>query len=275
MGTVPFIKMHGAGNDFVIIDARETPFPLGKKGVVLVCDRHKGVGCDQLIVTKKSLKADCFMQIFNADGSESASCGNATRCVAWLLMQQTGHENVTVETKAGVLSATAAPGGEVIVDMGTAALGWQDIPLAKELNTLHLGIGRETLQDPVGVSMGNPHAVFFVLDAAAVDLPRLGPALEHDPLFPQRANIGVAQIISKTEIRLRVWERGAGETMACGSGACAAVVAANRRNLTDNKVKVHLPGGMLTIEWKENGHVMMQGPVATSFTGVLDDTLVV
>lgn len=268
-GAIPFIKMHGAGNDFVIIDARKNGFPLSTSAVIAASNRHTGIGCDQLIAIHPSSTADSVMQIFNADGSESASCGNATRCVAFLLMQESRKAQVTIETKAGILSATRVENGEIAVDMGIARLGWKDIPLAKELNTLHLGIGREELRDPVGVSMGNPHAVFFVPNIQVIDLARLGPLLEHDPLFPERANIGVAEILSPSEIRLRVWERGAGETLACGSGACAAVVAAHRRKLTLNMAKVHLPGGTLTIEWKANGHVIMQGPVATSFTGFL------
>lgn len=271
---LPFIKMQGTGNDFVIFDARESAFPLSKEGVMLVADRHRGVGCDQLIVTRQSADADCFMDIYNADGSQSGACGNATRCVASLLMTETGKEAVTIETKAGLLRAYAAENGQVTVDMGIARLGWQDIPLAKELNTLHLGITREILRDPVGVSMGNPHAVFFVPDVDDVDLKRLGPPLEKDKLFPEKANIGVVQVISREEIRLRVWERGAGETLACGSGACAAVVASNRRDYTDNMVTVHVQGGTLQIEWKEDGHVFMTGAVATSFTGVLDTALI-
>lgn len=270
MQSIPFIKMHGIGNDFVIIDARKNSISLKQDDVIRISDRHYGIGCDQLIVMKLSGNADCFMQIFNPDGSESGSCGNATRCVASLLMEESGKNETTIETLAGVLRATRAENGEVAVDMGVAHLGWQDIPLSKELNTLHLGIGREILQDPVGVSMGNPHAVFFVPDVDVVDLARLGPLLEHDPLFPQRANIGVVQVVSQEKIRLRVWERGAGETLACGSGACAALVAANRRELTSSKAEVHLAGGRLIITWREDGHVIMQGPAAKSFRGVLD-----
>lgn len=274
MSIVSFIKMQGAGNDFVIIDARESAFPLTKEGVIAVSDRHIGVGCDQLIVTRRSIRADCSMQIFNPDGSESGACGNATRCVASLLLEELQKPDVSIETQFGVLHASAAKNGEIEVNMGTARLGWKDIPLSKELNTLHLGIGNEILQDPVGVSMGNPHAVFFVPDVDAVDLHRLGPKLECDALFPERVNIGVAQVISPGELKLRVWERGAGETLACGSGACAAVVAAHRRELTNNEVAVTLPGGVLTITWKESGEVLMRGPAATCFTGVLDQSLV-
>ena len=275
MSMISFIKMHGAGNDFVIFDAREQPFPLTKEEIIAVSDRHTGVGCDQLIVTKRSVNATCYMKIYNPDGSESGACGNATRCVASLLLEELDSDEpdnnrVSIETKFGVLEAIAEENGEITVDMGVAKLGWKDIPLSKELNTLHLGIACEALQDPVGVNMGNPHAVFFVPDVDAVDLHRLGAMLENATLFPERANIGIAQIISPGEIKLRVWERGAGETLACGSGACAAVVAAHRRELTNNEVKVQLPGGILMIEWKENGHVLMRGPVATSFTGVLD-----
>jgi diaminopimelate epimerase len=258
----PFIKMHGLGNDFVVIDARGEPFALDDDAARAIADRRTGVGCDQLIVMEPPVHdgADVFMRIRNADGGEVEACGNATRCVAALIMAERSTETCTVETAAGLLTARSLGPAEVAVDMGEARLGWREIPLAREMDTLHL----------VAVNIGNPHAVFFVADAEAVDLARLGPRLEHDPLFPERANIGVAQLSGTDRLRVRVWERGVGLTRACGTGACAAAVAAHRRGLTGRKLEVTLDGGPLALEWREDGHVVMTGPVATSFRGVLD-----
>ena len=240
-----------------------------------MADRHVGVGCDQVIVIEPSETgvADAAMRIFNADGSEVAACGNATRCVAALLFRERNTDHVTIETAAGLLDAAAAPGGLITVDMGPARTAWQEIPVAEALDTLHMGIAEGPLRDPVGVNMGNPHAVFFVDDVAKIPLDKIGPKLERHRLFPERANIGVAQVLSKERLRLRVWERGSGITLACGTGACAAVVAAHRRNLTGRKVEVLVDGGTLLIEWADDGHVLMTGPAATSFTGDLDPAL--
>ncbi|MDH3596367.1 MAG: diaminopimelate epimerase [Rhodospirillales bacterium] len=270
-----FIKMHGLGNDFVVIDARREPFDLDDAQARTIADRRLGVGCDQLIVMEPaaSSTADVFMRIRNADGGEVEACGNATRCVAALLMAERGGERCTVETRAGLLEAKPAGPDRIAVDMGEARLGWGDIPLAREMDTLHLGLSADGLSDPVAVNIGNPHAVFFVDDAEAVDLTGLGPRLEHDPLFPERANIGVAQVSGADRLRLRVWERGVGITRACGTGACAAAVAAHRRGLSGRKVEVMLDGGSLLLEWREDGHVVMTGPVATSFRGVLNGGL--
>jgi len=270
-----FIKMHGLGNDFVVIDARRDSFALDDAEARAIADRRTGVGCDQLIVMEPPAheQADVFMRIRNADGGEVEACGNATRCVAALLMAERGVEHCTVETSAGLLEARPAGPDRIAVDMGEARLGWQDIPLAREMDTLHLGLSADGLSDPVAVNIGNPHAVFFVEDAEAVDLARLGPRLEHDPLFPERANIGVVQVSGADRFRLRVWERGVGLTRACGTGACAAAVAAHRRGLTGRKVEVTLDGGPLALEWREDGHVVMTGPVATAFHGVLNGNL--
>ncbi len=265
---IPFTKMHGAGNDFVVIDARQEPIELGERMIVEIMDRHYGVGCDQLVLLKPSSVANCFMGIYNPDGSESGACGNATRCIASLLMEEGAGSEVTIETKSGVLRGWKDNEGRVTIDMGPARRDWQQIPLARECDTDHLPLAVEVLRDPVAVNMGNPHAVFVVPDVDAVDLHRLGPILEHDPLFPQRANIEIAQILAPDRIKLRVWERGAGETLACGTGACATAVACFVRGLTGRKVQILLPGGTLVIEYKENGHVYMAGPVATSFKGV-------
>ncbi|GAB4232362.1 MAG: diaminopimelate epimerase [Kiloniellaceae bacterium] len=279
MSSRPFIKMHGLGNDFVVVDARSEPFQLTDAMAKAIADRREGVGCDQVLIMEPPTNgsADVFMRIRNHDGGEVGACGNGTRCVAALVMGELGREAITIETTAGLLQAKAAGDGRVTVDMGEARLDWRDIPLAPveggERDTLHLGIENGPLKDPVGVSMGNPHAVFFVEGVESLPLAELGPALEHHPLFPERANIGAAEVIGDNKLRLRVFERGVGETRACGTGACAAAVAAARRGLTGRKVEVLLTGGPLTIDWLENGHVEMTGPVATAFRGELNGAL--
>jgi len=275
MSGLPFIKMHGLGNDFVVVDARERPLALSSAQARAIADRKTGVGCDQFIVIgpARNGRAVAAMQIRNADGGEVEACGNAARCIAQLLMRETRRNSVAIDTPGGLIVAEDAGDGRVAVDMGEARLGWREIPVAREMDTLHLDLSRGPLADPVGVNVGNPHAVFFVADADAVDLATLGPELEHDPLFPQRSNIEVATVLSPARIRMRVWERGTGITRACGTGACATLVAAARRGLTGRRAEVVLDGGTLVIEWLANGHVRMTGPVATSFTGTLDDTL--
>ncbi len=269
--------MHGLGNDFVVIDARQRPLSVAAAGARALADRHTGVGFDQLIIVEPAndSRAAAFMRIRNADGGEVSACGNATRCVARLLFEEGAETEIVLETAAGLITARHADNDRqhYTVDMGPARDGWQDIPLAKDCDTDHLPLARSPLTDPVGVNVGNPHAVFFVADADAVAVEQLGPELEHDPLFPERANIGVAQIIDPGTLRLRVWERGAGLTQACGTGACAAAVAAHRRGLTGRKVQVRLDGGNLDIEWLADGHVTMTGPAAISFTGAFDDSL--
>ncbi|CCG40984.1 diaminopimelate epimerase [Magnetospirillum molischianum] len=280
--TLPFRKMHGLGNDFVVLDGRIDPRPLAldPARVRAIADRRAGIGCDQLIViaTPSDNTADVRMLIFNADGSEVAACGNATRCVAWLAMTESGRDSVVIETRAGLLDAESRGTSLVAVDMGAARLDWREIPLNEAVDTLHLGLSVGPLSDPVAVSMGNPHAVFFVEDSEAIDLAAVGPDLEHHPIFPERANIEVASILPTTEagrgrIRMRVWERGAGITPACGTGACATLVAAARRGLSPRRAELILDGGTLEIEWLPDDHVLMTGPVATSFTGLLDPAL--
>jgi diaminopimelate epimerase len=227
-----------------------------------------------LIVLEPSDRADVFMRIRNPDGGEAEACGNATRCVASQLMAETGRDKVTIETVAGLLEASDAGNGLYTVDMGPARLDWDQIPLASAMDTLHVDCqagpdSAPVLSDPVAVNMGNPHAVFFVDNVDTIDLPTVGPILEHHPVFPERANISIAHIISNGAIRMRVWERTAGITRACGSAACAVLVAAARRGLTGRGAEVMLDGGSLKIAWREDGHVMMTGPVATSFAGDL------
>lgn len=261
--------MHGLGNDFVILDARKELLELSTRQLRAIAARRTGVGCDQIVVMQPSEHADIFMRIFNADGSEVAACGNASRCVAFLIMEDQGKRDILIETKAGILQALRQGEWDIAVNMGKPRFEWKDIPLAKKMDTLHMELTEGVLKDPVGVSMGNPHAVFFVKDVDKVPLEKLGPKLENHTLFPQRANIGVAQVVAPDHILLRVFERGAGETLACGTGACAALVAASRRGLAARKATMHLKGGELEIDWKEDGDVWMTGPVSASFTGII------
>ena len=265
-----FIKMHGLGNDFVILDARHSMLDLDARRIRFLADRRRGIGCDQLIVLEKAASPDCalFMRIFNADGSQVAACGNATRCVGWLCLEESGTDSVLIETVAGKLVAERAGDRLVRVDMGPARLDWRDLPLAQACDTLTMPIAEGPLIDPVGVSMGNPHAVFFVDDTAAVDLAAWGPRIEHHPLFPERTNVEIVEKTGPATLRMRVWERGAGITQACGTGACAVLVAAVRRGVTGRTAEVVLDGGSLSIHWREeDGHVLMTGPVAFSFQG--------
>ena len=274
--TREFLKMHGLGNDFVVIDARHQPYAPAEAEVRAIADRKTGVGCDQFIVVEPAQdpRAAAFMRIRNADGSEVSACGNASRCVGWLLLEETGGDRIVFETAAGLLEASRAGEGLITVDMGPARLEWTAIPLAQPLDTLHLPIEQGGVSDPVAVNMGNPHCVFFVPDAEAVPVAEIGPGLEHHPLFPERTNVEFASVESPTRIRMRVWERGVGITRACGTGACATLVAAARRGLTGRTAHVVLDGGTLTITWRDDGHVLMTGPVAVSFTGRLAPELV-
>ena len=264
-----FVKMHGAGNDFMVLDARSDAVELSSACIRALGDRRTGVGWDQLIILAAAVDADVAMRIHNPDGSPAGACGNATRCVAALLAAETGRLDTVIRTEAGSLTAQCLPDGQVTVDMGSPHLDWRDIPLSRPCDTLHLDLPG----DPAAASMGNPHATVFVDDLAAIDPAEAGRVLERAELFPDRANIGFAQIVSPERIRLRVWERGAGLTLACGSGACAALVNAHRRGLTGRRAALVLDGGVLTIEWRppeQGGHVLMTGPVATAFRGWVD-----
>ncbi|HTN15416.1 MAG TPA: diaminopimelate epimerase [Sphingomonadaceae bacterium] len=262
---VPFIKMHGLGNDFVVLDARRDPLmPITNDLARALADRRTGIGCDQLILLEPSDVASFRMRIFNNDGSEVGACGNATRAVALL-----HGEPATIETVGGILQARPADGG-ISVDMGTPRFGWDEIPLAYAMDTTSMPVAWEDLENPMAVNVGNPHAIFFVQDADAVDLDRLGPQIEHDAIFPERVNVNVAQIVSREAILLRVWERGAGLTRACGTGACATAVAAMKKGLVDREVAVTLPGGTLTIAWGADNRIIMTGPAAESFRGTFN-----
>jgi diaminopimelate epimerase len=266
--------MHGLGNDFVVLDARTRPLALDRTAAAALADRHAGIGADTIVVIEpaEEEEADVFVRFVNSDGSDAAACGNASRCVASLVMVETGRDRVRLATEAGLLDAWRA-GDAIAVDMGRPRLGWRDIPLAREADTLRLPLDGPG-GAPVGVNMGNPHAVFFVPDADALDIARLGPPIETDPLFPERTNVEFATVLSPDRIRMRVWERGVGVTLACGSGACATLVAAARRGLSARTAALALDGGDLTVEWRADDHVIMTGPVAESFSGLFDESLI-
>lgn len=264
---IPFTKMHGAGNDFVVIDQRAASHEFSPDQVRRLADRRIGIGCDQLITLHPpppATDADLVMRIRNPDGSEAGACGNATRCVAELLFEQNGRPYQVIRTQAGDLPAERLADGRFRVDMGAPRLAWQDVPLAAACDTLHLPLPG----DPAACSMGNPHATFFVDDPDRIE--RDGPRWQRDELFPESINVGYARIVDAGRLRLRVWERGAGLTLACGSGACAAAVNAHRRGLTGRYVAVEMDGGLLEIEWSAAGRVLMTGPVARVFRGEVE-----
>lgn len=275
---IPFRKMHGLGNDFVVIDARGHVYPLGAKEFARIADRRFGIGCDQLILLENAGDADATMRIFNPDGGEVGACGNATRCIGALLAIEKGANRATIRTRAGLLRAELAD-DLVAVDMGLPDLDWEKIPLAgPAADTAKVPLD-VTAIDPAlpgwfsAVSMGNPHAIFFVKDATAHDLGAIGPRLETHPIFPEKANISLAEKTGSNHFRVRVWERAAGATLACGTAACAVAVAAARLGLAGGEVRVSLPGGDLVIGRTSEGRVIMRGPVATSFSGVIDPSL--
>lgn len=260
MGTA-FQKMHGLGNDFAIFDARAAEIPMPPERVRRLADRRRGIGCDQIIRLEPSVRADVFMRIYNPDGTEAGACGNATRCVAHLLGGQ-----LVIETAAGLLTARQT-GDDITVNMGTPRFGWDEIPLGYPMDTRDMPLAWGELERPTAVNMGNPHVVFFVDDVEAVPLERLGPEIEHDAIFPDRVNVNVAALVAQDRLALRVWERGAGLTLACGSGACATFAAARRRGMVGPSATVSLPGGDLLIAMTSAGTISMTGPVATSFVG--------
>jgi diaminopimelate epimerase len=267
-----FVKMHGLGNDFVVFDERASPLGLTPPHAVAIAERHTGIGCDQIVGMARAPDggADALMRILNADGSEAAACGNAARCVAELLFREDRKPRHVIRTTAGDLATLRRPDGLVEVDMGPPRVDWRDIPLARPMDTLHLDLRVNALEAPAACSMGNPHATFFVPDLAGVPVAEFGPWLEHAAIFPERANIGFAQILAPDRLRLRVWERGAGLTRACGSGACAAVVNAHRRGFIGRHAAVVLDGGELEITWRADDHVLMTGPAAIAFEGTID-----
>jgi len=271
----PFVKMNGLGNDFVVVEARNAEFRPAAEQVRAWAERAGGVGFDQLIAIEASDRGDAFMRVWNADGGTVETCGNALRCVGWLLMQASGKDSVAIDTLGGLTRASAAGERRVSVDMGEPRLAWDEIPLAEDMDTrgieLQVGpIDAPLYHTPGAVSMGNPHVVFFVPDAEAAPVREVGSLIEHHPLFPEGVNVGFAEVKARDRIRFRVWERGAGITRACGTGACAALVACARRGLTDRAATVTMDGGDLRVEWRESdNHVVMTGPLEVEFTGTL------
>ena len=261
---LPFMKMHGLGNDFVVLDLRGGGTAPAAEVIARIADRNRGVGFDQLATIEADEGADVRLRFWNADGSVSSACGNATRCIARHVMDQTGRDRLSLRTDHAILLAEDAGGGATRINMGPPVLDWRAVPLAQDVDIDHLPIPG----DPVATGMGNPHMTVFVEDAAAVDLATFGPAMEHHPLYPQRTNVEVVQVVSRDEIILRIWERGTGPTLASGSCSCAAAVAAARRGLTGRRVRVNVPGGVLLIDWRDDG-VWMEGPTAHVFSGTL------
>jgi diaminopimelate epimerase len=277
MSMIPFRKMNGLGNDFLVVDARAERVRPSPEVIARLADRRSGLGFDQFITIEPTRSgADAFMRIDNADGGEVEACGNATRCVGWLLMQESGRDSAAIETRAGLLNARPGAGAAISVDMGRPRFGWREIPLAEEFDdtrAIELQIGpieAPILHSPSVANIGNPHAVFWVEDVWAYDLERFGPLLENHPIFPERANISLAEVTADDAITLRTWERGVGITRACGTAACAALVCAARTGRTGRKATVMLPGGPLLIEWDSRDHVWMSGPVELEFEGLFD-----
>lgn len=257
-----FHKMHGLGNDFVVFDARDAQIDLTAAQVCGIADRHMGIGFDQLAVIETSENADAHLVFYNADGSLSAACGNATRCIARHIMDESGQDNLTLTTQRGALKARDAGNGLTSVNMGHPMMDWRDIPLSSKMGTLHLPIEG----GPTATGMGNPHCTFFVEDAESVDLAARGSEMENHPLFPERTNVQFATVIGTDHLRMRVWERGTGITLASGSSSCATAVAAARRGLTGRSVKIDLDGGQIMIDWRDDG-VWMTGPTMHVMTG--------
>jgi diaminopimelate epimerase len=269
-----FLKMHGLGNDFVIIDGRTDDFIADQNLLLAIANRRRGIGCDQVIILQqpKSSEADVYLDMYNADASSLRACGNATRCVAQLLFEELARDHATIQTVAGLLKVSQTDDGMTTVDMDAARLSWEEIPLAHAVDTLHVPLAIGTLSDACCVNIGNPHAVFFVPDIDSIPLAEWGSKLEMSPLFPDRANIEIAQLLAPDRIRMRVWERGSGITQACGSAACATIVAAVRRGLMSiRRATIVMDGGEATLEWGTNNHVYLTGPTAKVYRGVLDD----
>ena len=265
---LPFMKMHGLGNDFVVIDRRRTCYAIASDLVRTLGDRHRGIGFDQLVLLDLASEAAANLTFYNPDGSMSAACGNATRCIAHYLMAETNTTSLVLKTERGLLPCARADDGLTSVNMGAPMMRWDQIPLSHEMDSLHLPLDG----DPVGTGFGNPHCTFFVEDAEAADLEAVGPQVEHDLLFPQRTNVQVAHLLAPNHLRMRVWERGTGITLASGSSSCAAAVAAHRRGLTGRQVHITLDGGPIYIDWRDDG-VWMTGPTAHVFDGVLSPAL--
>lgn len=279
---IPFRKMNGLGNDFVVLDVRHRVLNLSDDTVRAIANRATGIGCDQFITIENPRHGgDAYMGIRNQDGGIVEACGNAARCIGQIMLDETGKDSVMIETRGGDTIASRAADGMITVDMGEPRLKWNEIPLSEEFQDtraieLEVGpLGAPIMHSPAVVNVGNPHAIFFVKDIDVIDLARIGPMLEHHPLFPERANISVAQVIDRTHVKLKVWERGVGLTKACGTAACASVVASVRKRMTERLITVELPGGNLQLEWRESdNHIYMTGPATLDYEDVLDERII-
>ena len=277
--TLHFRKMNGLGNDFVVLDARKTPIAISEAQARAIANRKTGIGCDQLIVMENSSIADVRMRIWNAEGGEVPSCGNASRCIADLMFDELGATSTTIDTKGGFLLAKKAGDHLVTIDQGMPKFDWKDIPLSEVFaDTRHIElqvgpIDAPLLHSPSVINVGNPHCIFWVNDLDVVDLSRVGPMLEHHPLFPERANISLAKVVARDHVLLKVWERGTGLTLACGTAACATMAAGHRIKIIDAKCTITLPGGDLFMSVNEEGHIIMTGPAALDFEGTLPEGL--
>jgi diaminopimelate epimerase len=276
----PFLKMNGLGNDFVVVDARQTAFPVTEMQARSIADRKMGIGCDQLIVLEKSASADVTMRIWNAEGGEVESCGNASRCIADFIMNETGNDTATITTKGGFLAAKKAGDKLITIDQGPPRFGWQEIPLSENFaDTRHIElqigpIDNPSIHSPSVVNVGNPHCIFWVDSLDVVDLSKVGPMIENHPLFPERTNVELAKVMARDHVVLKVWERGAGLTQACGTAACAVMAAGHRIKIIDAKCRITLPGGDLFMAINEdNGHILMTGPVSYDGEGIIPQAL--
>ena len=271
-----FVKMHGLGNDFVVLDAFVSSFSIGKEEAKIISDRRFGIGCDQILIVKPSEIADAEVIVINSDGSKSDACGNGARCIISYLAEKLSKNTINIIMGDRFIAGQMISNSNVKIDMGAPDLRWDLIPLSREMNTLHLNLDRYyegdlILSDPVAVGMGNPHVVFFVKDINLINLEMLGPTIENDEIFPNRVNVSVASVEKKNFINLKVWERGVGLTLACGSGACATFVGAVLRNLVEKKSKISLPGGLLEIEWLKNDHISVEGEAVKVYEGYFNE----
>ncbi|MET0155632.1 MAG: diaminopimelate epimerase [Rickettsiales bacterium] len=272
---IPFIKMHGLGNDFVVIDARSGVVPPGKSLIPLLCDRRLGIGCDQVVILEGAPLVEAQVRFYNADGSESPACGNATRCVAYLLMEASGDERCVMKIDGRRTLATRDRRKNpraISVDMGKPSFDWKDVPLREERDVMNLECDEPGLPLGAVVSVGNPHLVFFVENAPGIDVARVGSRLETHALFPDRVNVHIVSVLGENALMMRTWERGSGLTQACGTGACAAFAVAAKKGIVDASavVSVHMRGGKVALSYSQNGSLMMKGPTATVFVGTVD-----
>jgi diaminopimelate epimerase len=271
MDRIEFIKMHGCGNDFVIIGGQNNNTALTQDEIQKIANRRTGIGCDQLIIINPSKQADCKLNIYNANGLEAEACGNGSRCVASLLFQQKQSNSATIETKTRIITATKSANGSVSVNMGKPKFDWQDIPMANYAEVENIHLGYKTIANPLTVNVGNPHIVFFVENIDEINLEEIGKKFKQDKLFPEGVNVNIAQLEGDKNLALRIWERGVGETLACGTGACATAIGAIKRNLTtSDEVLVKLKGGKLRISWNKDKSITMTGDAVTSFKGSIN-----